>query len=292
MNNMIVYLDMDGVLAEHDEYVCKLVGVNSWKDLTPAHYVTIYGDDDLFGKFKKTSVANILIKSVVEIFGGYSILTKVHQNTASVAAESKSAWMRRELLIQPDNIIFASDKSLFAQGNILIDDFGGNIANWKKAGGYGIKFKHSSRNYSVYNIIEELKRIKETLKITEYVKRYTLELPYPCSNNVYYRMGKWGMYLSANGRAFKDKVRLLFKDVLIPDDSQYALELILHPKITKKGEAYKKTLDIDNWFKGIFDSLTGLVYNDDSQIKELRRVRYGGPTLGGGCTIDVFTIKD
>lgn len=33
---------------------------------------------------------------------------------------------------------------------------------------------------------------------------------------------------------------------------------------------YNSTLDIDNIFKGIFDAIEGLVYNNDRQIKKLR----------------------
>ena len=39
---MTLYLDMDGVLAKHDDHVLEVAGVQHWRDLKEEHYKKIY----------------------------------------------------------------------------------------------------------------------------------------------------------------------------------------------------------------------------------------------------------
>ena len=65
----------------------------------------------------------------------------------------------------------------------------------------------------------------------------------------------------------------------------------LHPKRTKKGEASKTRLDLDNCVKVLLDALQGIAYDNDRQVEDLR-IRLGGPVEGGGISVVVESIAE
>ena len=64
----------------------------------------------------------------------------------------------------------------------------------------------------------------------------------------------------------------------------------LHPKRTKKGEASKTRLDLDNCVKVLLDALQGVAYDNDRQVEDLR-ILLGGPVEGGGISVIVETME-
>jgi crossover junction endodeoxyribonuclease RusA len=111
--------------------------------------------------------------------------------------------------------------------------------------------------------------------------------PYPVSTNRYYRVFRNITTLSKEGKLFKETVRftnLKYQPTL--DD--ISLDITIHAKLKKNGTSYTKIIDLDNSLKCILDSLIGLVYQDDKQVKELH-VRYGEPKQNGGATV-IFNI--
>lgn len=112
----------------------------------------------------------------------------------------------------------------------------------------------------------------------------TLHLPYPKSVNDYYHSKQGGgRYISAKGKAFKTKVQSDYAD-LQPIADNVRVKIIIHPRQNKDGSEHKVCIDIDNGNKCILDSLNGIVYNDDKQIKDLHII-YAECKIGGGCTI-------
>jgi len=65
----------------------------------------------------------------------------------------------------------------------------------------------------------------------------------------------------------------------------------LHPKRTKKGEASKTRLDLDNCVKVLLDALQGIAYDNDRQVEDLR-ITLGGPVEGGGISVVVESIAE
>ena len=53
--------------------------------------------------------------------------------------EGKIEWVKRNLGLNPEKIILTYEKFVFAENNILIDDFEINLVPWAKAGGTAIK---------------------------------------------------------------------------------------------------------------------------------------------------------
>ena len=113
------------------------------------------------------------------------------------------------------------------------------------------------------------------------------KLPYPISANTYWRKTNRGIvYLSPAGRKYKDTVIKNYGFINKPVDALLAMEITIHPALTKKGIASKRLIDIDNGNKCILDSLIGIAYVDDKQIKELH-IKYGYPVLNGAVTIKI-----
>jgi len=114
-----------------------------------------------------------------------------------------------------------------------------------------------------------------------------IKTPYPISTNRYYRVFRNITTLSKVGKMFKQIVKFTncqYKPIL----NNISLDITIHPKLKKNNTAYIKIIDLDNSLKCILDSLIGLVYDDDKQVKELH-VRYGDAIQNGGATV-IFNI--
>jgi len=93
------------------------------------------------------------------------------------------------------------------------------------------------------------------------------------------------MVISKRGRDFKSEVESLIQTergehgVPLFGKTLVSLDMVLHPPD-------KRRRDIDNFSgKSILDSLIGLVYEDDSQVKKLT-VEFGEVKKGGELLLD------
>ena len=89
-----------------------------------------------------------LVQSIHNIAGGYSILSSPLAGAEERCAEEKIRWIEKHLHLDPVDIIITSDKPKYAEGNILIDDYGLNIRKWEEAGGFGIKYQADEQHMS------------------------------------------------------------------------------------------------------------------------------------------------
>ena len=110
-------------------------------------------------------------------------------------------------------------------------------------------------------------------------------LPFPVSTNTFYRNFNGRMVISKRGRDFKSEVEKLIQaergehGVPLFGKDLVSLDMVLHPPD-------KRRRDIDNFSgKSILDSLIGLVYEDDSQVKKLS-VEFGEVRKGGELLLD------
>ena len=150
----IVYLDMDGVLADFFGGVEFLYGVDHWKELTndktkdlKKQVIDRITGTDFFAVLPKFPTADALIDMVKTFTGGkFSINTSPLRGDHENSAKYKKIWINNNIE-QPDDIIVTGRKESYAKDkasgtpNILIDDRPVNIERWQAAGGYGILYQ-------------------------------------------------------------------------------------------------------------------------------------------------------
>lgn len=93
---------------------------------------------------------------------------------------------------------------------------------------------------------------------------YTLDLP-PLLNSLYRPVARGKLVLSAEGRIYKQYVRLVAggADKLTGD-------VVVTMRVYRK----RKKGDIDGFLKLVLDAFSGVAYHDDSQISDLVVRRY------------------
>ena len=150
----IVYLDMDGVLADFFGGVEFLYGVEHWKQLTndktkdlKKEVIDRITGTDFFAVLPKFPTADALIDMVKKFTGGkFSINTSPLRGDHENSAKYKKVWIANNIE-QPDEIVVTGRKETYAKNkgtgtpNILIDDRPVNIQKWQAAGGYGILYQ-------------------------------------------------------------------------------------------------------------------------------------------------------
>ena len=113
----------------------------------------------------------------------------------------------------------------------------------------------------------------------------TLVLPYPPSNNSYYRHVGAKVLISAKGRAYRKAVAqaIALNNGKAMAPGRYGVELTVHREDRRR-------CDLDNLCKGLFDSLTEAgVWEDDSLVDDLRIIR-GGVKKPGECVVHIWRI--
>jgi hypothetical protein len=150
----IVYLDMDGVLADFFGGVEFLYGVEHWKQLTndktkdlKKEVIDRITGTDFFAVLPKFPTTDALIDMVKKFTGGnFSINTSPLRGDHENSAKYKKLWIQNNIET-PDEIVVTGRKETYAKNkgtgtpNILIDDRPVNIQKWQAAGGYGILYQ-------------------------------------------------------------------------------------------------------------------------------------------------------
>jgi crossover junction endodeoxyribonuclease RusA len=94
-------------------------------------------------------------------------------------------------------------------------------------------------------------------------------------------------YVSAEARTYKQAVAwIAIAAGVRPVHEHIEIKIVLHPKVTKNGDASKICLDLDNSIKVTCDALNGIAYNDDRQIMRIE-AEYGDPVKDGGMTVTI-----
>ena len=168
----VVYLDMDGVIADFFGGVEKMFGVKHWKELTSKlsggelkqEVIDRITGSDFFANLPKFPTADSLIELIKSATGGkFSILTSPligdHENSAT----QKKVWINKNIQ-RPDEVIVSGRKEKWAKQkdgtpNILIDDRPINIERWQARGGFGILYQ--ANKDSIIKVQQELNRYGE-----------------------------------------------------------------------------------------------------------------------------------
>lgn len=113
-----------------------------------------------------------------------------------------------------------------------------------------------------------------------------LTLGYPVSANRYWRIARNRLFLSSEAKAYKNAAKIEFaKTGAIALTGLVTVALMLHPKLTKSGEASKVRIDLDNCLKVVIDALNGLAYIDDKQIVRINAMVGEEGIPDGGVSI-------
>lgn len=172
----IAYVDMDGVIANFFAEYAKMAGIKSgnYRDIPPAKADPTLDKmigTDFFDRLPKFPTTDKLIQMVVKEFGSYKILSSPLRGDHENSKVQKIKWIKRELAIQPDEIIVVGRKDSYAvqadgTPNILIDDRGKNIEGWRSRGGYGVKYQADEDPLS--KVSDGIKDFKEKNNLTEW----------------------------------------------------------------------------------------------------------------------------
>jgi crossover junction endodeoxyribonuclease RusA len=113
----------------------------------------------------------------------------------------------------------------------------------------------------------------------------TLQLPLPPSVNTYWRNFRGRTILSQGGRDYKLAVQEYVTVNKTPSFGSDRLQAII--TIFPRD---KRSIDLDNRLKALFDALQNAgVFDDDSQF-DLIQIGRGVIKKGGGCTIVISTL--
>ena len=165
----ILYVDMDGVLADFYTPFNKMAGVDSWKDADKTTISQalkkITQMNDFWSNLDVLSDVPALMDAIKEVTGGpYKVLSKAIASDPNAVSQKKQ-WVSR-LSPKPEETIImpaTGNKGKYAKQsngtqNILIDDFGYNITQWQQAGGIGIQHKNGEVNTTIQNLKKAFKK--------------------------------------------------------------------------------------------------------------------------------------
>ncbi len=170
-NLPLVYVDMDGVIADFFSALAKFRGVDHWKD---------GGDDSVQDSIKAIAGTNFfstlpvfptakqLITIVTAFTGGsWNINSSPLRNDHANSKKHKVDWLK-DNGFTPNDIIITGRKESYANGstgtpNILIDDKPSNIERWTAKNGIGIRYQANKDSLSkVSNAFDIIKQYMQS----------------------------------------------------------------------------------------------------------------------------------
>lgn len=148
----IVYVDMDGVLADFFGSIAKHHGVKHWRDARKVRRAQDSKIDKIakkpgfFLKLKPLPNASKLIHNILKLADRYSILSSPLLSNVEQSSREKAEWLDHHLSRHsPRSVLFDHEKFKYARQadgtpNVLIDDNKTNIQLWEANGGIGILY--------------------------------------------------------------------------------------------------------------------------------------------------------
>ena len=146
----IVYVDMDGVLADFFGEVAQAHDVSYWREIhrKDMGIDQVAQEPGFFEMLPRLPNAGRLMRGILKLNNDrYSILSSPLMSNVEDSSREKSEWLEKHLPHHPPQaIIFDHEKYKFARQadgtpNILIDDWDTNIRLWEAQGGIGILYK-------------------------------------------------------------------------------------------------------------------------------------------------------
>ena len=168
----MIYLDMDGVIADFFGGIETRFNVRHWKDLkwkeevfAQLAYTDFFDTLPCFFDGKKNLSAKIVDHVKLQAFQNdiqWGICSSPMRGDETNSIYHKRVWLERmNFMPEVCNCIFTSNKHKYAMSpidgrpNILIDDKPENIYRWEQAGGLGIRFQCNQDDIEEY-LFEQL----------------------------------------------------------------------------------------------------------------------------------------
>lgn len=153
MTDFIIYVDMDGVVADFDGGLQEMAhvepaaqGTRDYKKVKEM-WDAVSKVPNFYDKLSPIQGTVEVVKSLFDRYGNrVQMLTGIPRpDSIPTAAQDKENWAKR--IINPDvtvNAVMRRDKPKFCTGPecILIDDYEKNIREWEEIGGTGILYKN------------------------------------------------------------------------------------------------------------------------------------------------------
>lgn len=171
MNNKpIIYIDMDGVIADYDEQIRIITGIKGdiSKKLPREELSKLSITNDFFTNIPLLPNAQNLISFAKQIAGSYQILSAPPHLDQAKGAREKKIWIDNFLTTNPpEHATFDRDKYKYAvqedgTPNVLIDDWDYNINLWNQHGGIGVLYKDSNFESAKKEIVSAYKKAEQT----------------------------------------------------------------------------------------------------------------------------------
>lgn len=180
----VIYLDMDGVIADFFGGIAKKCGVDHWKSIQDRDKIFVelrnteffYTLDTFHNLYRNTS--GLIVERVKKVAKKNKIQWGICSSPLRGDEHNSAYWKRRWLedygFMPPliENCVFTSNKHKYAwnevthRPNILVDDKPENITAWNKAGGIGIRFQANEDDLEEYLFVELEKAIEKSRAIT------------------------------------------------------------------------------------------------------------------------------
>lgn len=145
--NSLIYVDMDGVLADFFGEVARQHHVKKFREVNKGGISQRAKKTGFFRNLPLLPNAKHLIKGILQRARNYNILSSPLMSDIEGSAEEKTQWIHQHFeATPPAEILFTHEKYQYAvrpdgSANILIDDYPTNIALWRSWGGIGILYK-------------------------------------------------------------------------------------------------------------------------------------------------------
>lgn len=164
----MIYLDMDGVIADFFGAIANKFGVDHWKTIQDREIAfASLANTDFFNTIPcffdgKTNLSALIVDHVKHFAWHeeieWGICSSPMRGDTMNSAYWKRIWLERMGFAPSlvENMVFTSNKHKYATSkldyrpNILIDDKPENIYRWEQAGGIGIRFQCNEDDLDEY----------------------------------------------------------------------------------------------------------------------------------------------
>ena len=155
----MIYVDMDGVLANLYDYISirvfgKRYNVMSplkkeslkaiWKNRNGFNLLFPEGPEQMFEDLKPYPFNEVLIQTVVKFGGEYTILSRPSNLDLEGTRRAKIKWVEKHLsFCPPKEVLLVQDKTANgrAPGNVLVDDYDPFLNAWGEKEGTAVEYK-------------------------------------------------------------------------------------------------------------------------------------------------------
>lgn len=119
------------------------------------------------------------------------------------------------------------------------------------------------------------------------------DLPYPPSSNRIWRHAGGRVYLPAAIRKYWWEIKQRWLEIETrPLTGNLAIDVMLLPRLTVKGQETKRRIDLDNCLKVLIDGCQAAgVFHNDRQITEIH-AEIGPARRGGGALVTVRELRN